>query len=352
MNLAITGAGIAGAYLAALLAARGVAFDLYDSGTHGTDCGISPCGWGVPSHISTYLDAVGLSLDDYALAPMETLVIERLRVRTPLLTVDKPRLVHDLARSVRVRRQSVAPELVQEYDVVADATGIARALLPPCRSDLVLETLQCRVTSGTGEKSPLEPTVEGHVVFGFGYTWVFPLGEGRFHVGACSVGPADLEGLVEHALRRLAGQVHLAYHCACRGAVRVSSPYYATPFSAASVAQDGTPRLIVGVGESIGTVGPFTGEGILPSMECARLLADHLEDPQGYTRAVLARFGWMRRERETLDRLRAQGGAANLGLRDRWRFYLNARRSGIRLPLVEAVRRTGRLSHWVEGPGR
>lgn len=352
MNLAIAGAGVAGVYLAALLEARGVDLDLYDPEAHGTDCGISPCGWGVPSRISPHLDAVGLSLDDYALAPMKTLLVEGLRVRTPLLTVDKPRLVRDLARSVRVRRQSFGPELAQEYDLVVDATGFARALLPPCRSDLVLDTLQCRVTSGAGETSPLEPTIEGHLVSGFGYTWVFPLGKGRYHVGACTVGPADLEGLVEHALRRLTGQVHLAHHCACRSAVRVSSPYCATPFYAASVAENGTPRLVIGVGESIGTVGPFTGEGILPSMECARLLAESLDDPQGYTRAVLARFRWMMRERETLDRLRAPGGAANLGLRDRWRFYLNARRSGIRLPLAEAVRRTGRLSHWVEGPGR
>lgn len=283
---------------------------------------------------------------------METLVVEGLRVRTPLLTVDKPRLVRDLARSVRVRRQSVGPELAHEYDLIVDATGFARALLPACRSDLVLETFQCRVTSGAGEGSRLEPSVEGHVVSGFGYTWVFPLGEGRYHVGAGAVGPADLAGLVEHVLRGHDDQVHLARHCACRGAVRVSSPFYATPFYVELGTVDGGSHLIVGVGESIGTVGPFTGEGILPSMECASLLAGHLDDPRGYTRAVLARFGWMQRERETLDRLIAPGGAGHLGLRDRWRFYLNARRSGIRLPLVEAVRRTGRLSHWLDEPGR
>ncbi len=283
---------------------------------------------------------------------METLVVEGLRVRTPLLTVDKPRLVRDLARSVRVRRQSVGPELAQEYDLVVDATGFARALLPPCRSDLVLSTLQCRVTSGARQTSLLEPTVEGHVVSGFGYSWVFPLGEGQYHVGACTVGPADLDGLVEQIIRGLADESRLVRHCSCRGAVRVSSPYYATPFSTVPATEDETHRLVIGVGESIGAVGPFTGEGIHPSMECARLLAGHLDDPQGYTRAVLSRFGWMRSERETIDRLLTPDGAANLGLGDRWRFYLNARRSGIHLPFAEAVRGTGRLSHWVDGKKR
>jgi len=35
-------------------------------------------------------------------------------------------------------------------------------------------------------------------------------------------------------------------------------------------------------------------------------------------------------------------------LRDRWRFFRNARRSGIELPLLEAFRRMGSLTQWLD----
>jgi hypothetical protein len=56
----------------------------------------------------------------------------------------------------------------------------------------------------------------------------------------------------------------------------------------------------------------------------------------------------MRKERETLDYLLSREGKGGPRLRDRWRFFLNARRSGIGLPMIEAFRRLGTLSQWVE----
>jgi flavin-dependent dehydrogenase len=47
---------------------------------------------------------------------------------------------------------------------------------------------------------------------------------------------------------------------------------------------------VVGVGESIGTVYPMLGEGIIPSMQCANLFVEHLGDREGYRRAVLDHF--------------------------------------------------------------
>jgi hypothetical protein len=63
---------------------------------------------------------------------------------------------------------------------------------------------------------------------------------------------------------------------------------------------------------------------------------------------VLARFAWMRKERETLDYLLGQGRKSGPRLRDRWRFFRNARRSGIELPLLEAFRRMGSLTQWLD----
>jgi flavin-dependent dehydrogenase len=47
---------------------------------------------------------------------------------------------------------------------------------------------------------------------------------------------------------------------------------------------------VVGVGESIGTVYPMLGEGIIPSLQCAELLLENLDNLVAYERAVLRRF--------------------------------------------------------------
>jgi flavin-dependent dehydrogenase len=130
----------------------------------------------------------------------------------------------------------------------------------------------------------------------------------------------------------------------------VASPYYSTPFYFRKTRRDGTSQLIVGIGESIGTVSPFTGEGMVYSLECARIFADSWPDYEGYTRSVLDRFAWMKKERETLDYLLSRKGKSGPRLRDRWRFFRNARRSGIELPMLEAFKRMGSLSQWVECP--
>ena len=123
-----------------------------------------------------------------------------------------------------------------------------------------------------------------------------------------------------------------------RGLTVLLAPPYASRLRG-----DGTPQAtIIGVGESIGTVSPFTGEGIVYSLECARLLAGSWPDEKLYASEVLARFRWMKKEkRDTLDYLISEGRAGGPRLRDRWRFFRNARRSGIGLPLVEAFRRIG-----------
>ena len=108
--------------------------------------------------------------------------------------------------------------------------------------------------------------------------------------------------------------------------------------------------MIVGIGESIGTVAPFTGEGIVHSLECAHMFADCFPDYERYTNAVLSKFSWMKKERETLDYFLLRDKKRQPRLRDRWRLFRNARRSGIGLPVLEAFRQAGALLHWVEGP--
>jgi flavin-dependent dehydrogenase len=194
--------------------------------------------------------------------------------------------------------------------------------------------------------------VYGNRIPGLGYLWVFPLGDTLYHIGIGGIGLAGLDSLLDRFYHDLSGNFSFTTLCSCRGTVRVASPYYSMPFSVTGTGRDGSPRAIVGVGEAIGTVTPFTGEGIIHSLECAKMFVDSLPDYQRYTTSVLARFAWMKKERETIDYFLSHDGRGGPRLRDRWRFYCNARRSGIGLPMVEAFRHLGALTQWVKGPDR
>ncbi len=350
MKVAIVGAGIAGGYLAKLLEQKGIVPDVYDPGEHDTTCGCRSCGWGAPVGIERYLAAVDLDLDEYLIEPMFSMNFDGLVAKTPLCTVNKPRLVRDLNSGIRLNKKKLEPGLADTYDVLVDATGISRALLPPCRSDLMLPTVQHRVAVESIGGDRLEAGVYGNRIPGLGYLWIFPLGNGQYHIGIGGIGLVHLGRLIERFYRESSDRFSFRTICRCAGVVRVASPYYSTPLCLSRTRKGKTPQLIIGVGESVGTVSPFTGEGIVYSLECARILADSWPDPEEYTRKVLARFAWMRKERETLDFLLEQGKRGGPRLRDRWRFYRNARRSGIELPILEAFRRMGSLSRWVDLP--
>lgn len=348
MKVAIAGAGIAGGYLAKLLGQKGFSPDVFDGMDHDTCCGCRSCGWGSPVGIGTYLAGIGLDLDEYLLEPMPSMHFDGLVARTPLCTLEKPRLLRDLIRDTGLERRNLGPEEAEDYDIVVDATGITRAFLPPCNADLILPTLQHRVLVESPGNECLPAGIYGNQVPGLGYLWVFPLGNNQYHVGAGGIGLDRLDHIMDRFYRDMAGRFSFTTLCSCEGVIRVASPYYSIPWYSRKARNDGTSRLIVGAGESIGTVSPFTGEGIVFSLECAKILADSWPDPDRYTKAVLARFGWMKKERETLDYLLSREGKGGPRLRDRWRFFLNARRSGIGLPMLEAFRRIGTLSQWVE----
>jgi flavin-dependent dehydrogenase len=348
MKVAIAGAGIAGGYLAGLLEQRGISTDVYDGREHATSCKCRSCGWGAPVDIHKYLADVGLDLNDYLLEPMSPMNFDGLGATTHLCTVNKPRLLQDFARCARMKRQNLSPENAEDYDIVVDATGITRALLPPCRSDLTLSTLQHRVAVESNGSERLGAGVYGNHIPGLGYLWIFPLGNDQYHIGVGGIGPFRNAGVLEQFYRDSSERFSFAMQCGCQGSIRIASPYYSTPFYFRKPRNDGTPQLIIGVGESIGTVSPFTGEGIVYSLECAKMLADSWLNPEEYTKSVLARFSWMKRERETINYLLSSEGKSGPRLRDRWRFFCNAHRSGIGLPMLEAFKRMGSLSRWLE----
>ncbi len=350
MNIAIAGAGIAGGYLARLLTQKGITPEVYDGMEHDTACRCRSCGWGAPIGIETYLAKAGLDLDEYLIDSMSPMIFEGLVANTPLCTLDKPRLLLAMTGDIGLKPRNLQPEEAEDYDIVVDATGISRAFLPPCRSDLTLPTLQHRVSVESHGCERLGAGVYGNRIPGIGYLWIFPLGNNHYHIGVGGIGLIRLKSHLDQFYNDSSGNFSFTNLCCCHGFVRVASPYYSTPFYSKKIRKDGKPQVIVGIGESIGTVSPFTGEGILHSLECAGILADTWPDFERYTQSVLARFAWMKKERETLDYLLTHKGRNGPRLRDRWRFFSNARRSGIGLPLNEAFRQMGGLSQWVESP--
>ena len=350
MNVAIAGAGIAGGYLAKVLCQKGISADVYRGRDQGTRCKCRSCAWGVPRNIETYLADIDLDFNEYLIEPMDPMSFDGIVANTPLCTLNKPRLIRDLTKGIQLKCQDLETKDAEKYDIIVDATGISRALLPPCRSDLILPTLQQRVVVKSRGSERLPAGVYGTRLPGLGYVWVFPLGNNHFHIGIGGLGLDHLDTFLDQFFQDLQKRFSFTTLCSCEGSIRVASPYYSTPLYVENKRQDSTPQVIVGIGESIGTVAPFTGEGITYSLECARIFADSWPDYERYSRAVLARFGWMKKERETLDYLLSQQGKSGPRLQDRWRFFCNARRSGIGLPLIEAFRQIGALSQWVEGP--
>ena len=192
MNIAIAGAGIAGGYLARLLEQRGISPDVYDAMDHDTCCRCRSCGWGAPMGIEPYLASIGLELDDYLLEPMNTMNFDGLVAKTPLCTLDKPAILRDLTGGIRLNRKNLGPDDAAGYDILVDATGIARALLPPCRSDLTLPTIQHRVAVESCNGEDLPAGVYGNQIPGLGYLWVFPLGKNQYHIGVGEIGRAHV----------------------------------------------------------------------------------------------------------------------------------------------------------------
>ncbi|HOT04139.1 MAG TPA: NAD(P)/FAD-dependent oxidoreductase [Methanolinea sp.] len=349
MKVAIVGAGIAGSFLGCLLEKKGISPDVYEKGHHDTVCGFRSCGWGAPSTIGAYLADTGLDLDDYLLESMKSMEFDGLVARTPLCTLDKPGLIRDLRSRLKIIQRQFTNHGGEEYDVVVDATGISRAILPPCTSDLTLPTLQHRVFIEPVTGGTPGPGVYGSHVPGLGYIWVFPLGRRQYHIGAGGLVFDRYAEILDQFLNDLSRDHGLTRHCTCPGKIRVACPFYSQPMVATRMRENGELQRIIGVGESIGTVSPFTGEGIIYSMECAKILADSWLNEDLYVSRILSRFAWMRKERETLDYLLSAGRDTGPRLRDRWRFYRNARRSGVQLPLWEAFRRMGSLTRWIEG---
>ncbi len=316
-KIAIIGGGVAGLYLARLYEMAGVSgVEVYDK-TETTGCTIASCAWMVPTdEFVPAMERIKFPAARYLLRLNDVAIFRGVRVKARLWTINKPLLLKDLREIVRV---TYGTPRLEEYDVVVDATGVARAFLPPAVHDVVCPTVQYRVKRSFGPHYPEVRFVKA------GYAWDFPLNKGYHHVGCGSLVEDPTTALMRSGLYGSYEDVK----CTCTSAVRLAGPAASMPFNAGNV---------WGVGESIGTVSPLVGDGICPSMRCAQIFFEEQQigTLNHYPARVLEEFAWMDEERPIVDRLRA-AGATWPGLRDARVLLQHGERFGFKFGLRSAL---------------
>ncbi|MDG6947202.1 MAG: NAD(P)/FAD-dependent oxidoreductase [Nitrososphaerota archaeon] len=240
------------------------------------------CAWGTSQpFISDLVKQAGFDFGDYVLHRGKSMRVDLgdEEISIPLrglVTYDKHRLTEDMLKGKKVHWGAQVKgegESLKGFDTVVDATGLHRSLLPKVQEDLVIPSLEYQVKS---KELPYDDFVIKPYPGLTGYWWYFPLGDGLAHVGA---------GDLHHRYQGDLDEFVKKYRCEV--VRRIGRPVRVTPPKRMEPFFDGK---VTGVGESIGTVYPMLGEGIIPSMQCVNLFVDHLGDSEGYRKAVLEHY--------------------------------------------------------------
>jgi len=279
LKVAVVGAGVAGAYLLNRIPSEHQA-EVFEMRSE--ENWYTVCAWGTSQpFIRDLVRKAGFNFDDYVLHRGKRMRVdlgnEELEIPLKgLVTYDKHRLTHDMLRGKKIHWGARVKELdghLSGFDMIVDATGLHRSLLPKIREDVVIPSLEYQVKS---KELPYDDFVIRPYRGISGYWWYFPLGDGMAHVGA-----GDLRGAYRGELDEFVRKYKCEVVRRIGRPVRVSPPNLCEPFF------DGK---VVGVGEAIGTVYPMLGEGIIPSMQCVDMFVEHMDDREGYRRAVLDHY--------------------------------------------------------------
>ena len=313
MRMAIAGGGVAGSYLAARLASH-IDVEVFDPlalEEIGRDCG-----WGTNYELFMHFCRMrDLLPDDYVLAGPYN---HRSGPYTfnDACVIHKPRFLLDLRRSAEVTLRCQRLEQAHgNWDLVVDATGRCRSLLPRCpeRADWMLPCYQVDVES---RRMPDHAAIRRA---GVGYLWAFPThpptGRGKIGCGSFTASPREeVVGYLDEKLGRTPASV--LDRDTCAGTLRMLPPSGSRP-----VYVGGSPP-VVGVGEAVGAVNPLNGEGIGPSLLCADYLANHILRARdgaaldavlsSYAEGLREHFRWIERRHGFMRSVRFGGRAEQL----------------------------------------
>lgn len=263
MNISIVGAGVSGSLLARLLEDEHNVM-VYDGNLmRGHRCAFG-CFY---SLLGDQLDKIGLNIDNYVLCKPETLILNGIYIKIRnQIPIDKPKMLEDIWPHTKVIPKHVPLVKHTGTDLTVNATAT------PLGSYNKIATKQSKAHIKGVEKQHIYVNIDPKYL---GYAWIFPLdSDGNyFHLGAGCVN-ADPDILINKILKRYKIEI-IDEECKCNRDIAVVNP------DDVVVERNG----IVSIGEAVGAVYPVTGEGIIPSMESAFMLATSIKDntfPKGY----------------------------------------------------------------------
>jgi len=278
VRIAVVGIGVAGAYLVNRLSKEHdvVGFERMSEESHD-----SICAWGTVKNVmSDLVRKCDLNFDNYVLHDGLDMRVDAGRNTFDiklkgLCTYDKIQLIKDMVEGAKIDYGSAPSRevLEKDFDLIVDATGFHRTLLPKPKYELWVPTIQYKVKY---DERPYNDFLIKPFPSMSGYFWFFPLENGYAHVGAGDKNRKHIE-IVDAFLKKHGGKV----------LKKVGRPIRLTPPALCEPFIDGK---VVGVGESIGTVYALLGEGIIPSTICADLFVDNINDLQRYRKLVLEKF--------------------------------------------------------------
>jgi flavin-dependent dehydrogenase len=284
VRIAIVGAGVSGCYVGNILKTLGHEVIIFEAST--VEAHWPVCAWGASKNmLKIFSSKAGLNFDEYILHEGR-----RLRMELPngkrefldligLVTYDKRKWERDLTYGLRINyntRILSNSQCLKDFDFVLDCTGLHRSLLPKSNQDFIIPAYEFLVDNVDG--------LDEFYVIGYkgarGYFWYFPLDERRAYVGAGDIDRKYLgidEFFRKHPSAKIIKKIGRP--------IRLAPPKRMLPFYKDNV---------IGVGESIGTVFPMLGEGIIPSLICCDIFIELFKsrnfNPISYTKKVLKKF--------------------------------------------------------------
>ena len=296
MKIAIVGIGVAGAYLMNQLSDNKdidvVGYERLQEDQHDAVCAWATCN----NVMKVYAKKCGLNFEKYILHDGKHMTVDvdknintnrdkndSINIKLKgMVSYDKLKLIQDMIKGTKIEFGKVPKKenLESEFDLIVDSTGFHRNYLPKLEYEMWIPCVQYKVKYNNSNDLPYDDFFLKAFPSMSGYFWYFPLGNGYAHIGAGDFTKKIHNTFVDNFLRK--------YKCEILKKVgrpvRISPPLKSQPFT------DG--KKTIGVGESIGTVYPLLGEGIIPSTICADLFIQNLFNLKSYHDVILKQFAF------------------------------------------------------------
>ncbi len=245
----IAGLGISGLYIYYRLKGSGFDVNAYEVKNKNF---YLPCGFATNKNmINNYLKNINTNINDYLLKDADSVIFagnnfsaETLN-SNGLCTFDKNKLENDLIRDINYKNGVIN----DDKNITIDATGISRYYLKNVKNDDKFYTMEYLT-----DISDYNDFYFYFLPGGRGYFWSFPL-KNKYHVGVGTKNIDDFKLLNKYKkLKLMSRNIRL-------------KPLFDYMFN----------NNVIGTGESIGTVSPVTGEGIMPSIKSSEILFNNLK---------------------------------------------------------------------------